>query len=253
MTPDNQIFAELQGISSFLAGIPRRSPYAAPVGYFDQLPQLMLQKIQSADNPQQELAALSPLLAGLSKKSPFTAPDGYFNQVPGEIAEGVSAIEQTNEVPESLHPMLVAARHINPYRVPENYFEQLPALVLQKRPVTGKLIGINKTWLKYAAAAAVIGFVALAGWLYQPKPVVIDTPKSGKELSTEVAIEMNQLSDEAFVEFADSTQLLYNGSTAINDYDDNALDMHVLLEEVSDGALQQYLGEEPAKANLLNN
>jgi hypothetical protein len=236
MAPDNQIFTELQGISSYLAGIPRRSPYAAPVGYFDQLPQLMMRKIQSADNPQQELAALSPLLAGLSKKSPFTAPDGYFK-----------------EVLETLPPLLAAARHINPYRVPENYFAQLPALVMQKRPVTAKVIGMNKTWLKYAAAAAVIGFVALAGWLYQPKAVVISTPKSGNELSTEVAIEMNQLSDEAFVEFADSTQLLYNGSTAINDDEDNTLDMHVLLEEVSDGALQQYLGEEPAKANLLNN
>ncbi|ULQ52492.1 hypothetical protein [Flavihumibacter fluvii] len=250
MTPDNTILAELQGISPYLAGVPRLAPYAAPVGYFAELPDLLLQRVKLSDDPKQELLGISLILASLSKKSPFSAPAGYFEQVPEEVNAGISAIEQTKEVLESLHPLLESVRYVNPYSAPENYFEELPALLLEKRPQQAKILGFGKSWFNYAAAAAVIGLVAIAGWLYQPQPVESDN-NSGLVIQLEQ--EINQLSDEAIFEYADSTQQLFNGSTANNDDDLNTIDMHILLEEVSDGALQQYLSDQPGKANFINN
>lgn len=250
MKPDNTILSELRDISPYLAGLPRQVPYAAPLGYFENLPGILLQKAKLPEEPGLELQGLSPLLAGISKKSPFRAPEGYFGQIAEEVTAGVSAIEQTREVLESLHPLLETARKINPYRVPDQYFDEFPAIVLEKRPKPGKIIGIGKKWFSYAAAAAIIGLVAIAGWLYRPQGM---QPVDNNGLSLQLEKEMNQLSDEVIFNFADSTRQLFNGSTANNDEDFNDLDMHILLEEVSDGALQQYLKEQPGKANLFNN
>lgn len=250
MTPNPNISAELQGISPYLAGLAQQVPYAVPVGYFDQLPEQLLQLVKTADDPSAELAELSPFLSGLARKTPFSAPPGYFDQVPDEVSAGISAIEQTAEVLETLHPILAAAKHINPYRVPVNYFEELPAILLEKRPQQGRVIGINKNWFKYAAAAIIIGFVALASWLYKP---VATTMPADNALALQLEQEINQLSDDAIFNFADSTELLLQGSTANNDELLDATDIHILFEDVSDGALQQYLAEQPGKAILFNN
>lgn len=251
MTPDNNIFPELKGISEYLAGLNRQLPYAAPVGYFEQLPAIILEMAKKSEDPQQELAALSPLLAGLSKKSPFSTPEGYFDQVSDEVNAGVSGIEQTREVLESLHPLLEGVRSVNPYKVPDNYFEELPAIIAGNRPQEAKLVQFGRKWFTYAAAAAIIGLVALAGWLYQPSSVKF--PEDTGALTFSLEQEINQLPDAAIFDYADSTASLFNGSTANNDDELNESDMHILLEEVSDGALQQYLKDQPGKANPFNN
>jgi hypothetical protein len=251
MTPDKNIITELQGISPLLAASSRQLPYAVPAGYFDQLPVLILQKLKMAEDPDEELKVLSPLLAGMSKKLPFSVPGRYFEQVTSEASAGISAITQTNEVLENLHPLLESVRKINPYQVPENYFDELPAILLEKKPQPAKLISFSRKWITYSVAAAIIGLLVLAGWLY--KPTVIKPVDANNGLVIQLEQDMNQLSDEAFLEFADSTQVLFNGSTANNDDELNDSDMHVLLEEVSDGALQQYLKEQPGKAILFNN
>lgn len=251
MTPDKNIVPELKGISEYLAGLNRQLPYAVPVGYFEQLPAIILEMAKKSEDPQLELAGLSPLLSGLSKKSPFSTPEGYFDQVPDEVNAGVSAIEQTREVLESLHPLLEGVRKVNPYKVPDNYFEELPAIIAGKRPKEAKLVQFGRKWFTYAAAAAIIGLVALAGWLYQLSAGKV--PADTGALAFRLEQEINQLPDAAIFDYGDSAESLFNGSTANSDDDLNDSDMHILLEEVSDGALQQYLKDQPGKANPFNN
>src|SRR5690348_12170647 len=100
MTPGKNILSELKSLSPYLAGLARQLPYAAPPGYFEQLPGTLLQKAKQPDDPKQELKELSVLLASLPKKSPFSIPDDYFNQVPEELTAGISAIEEAKEVLE---------------------------------------------------------------------------------------------------------------------------------------------------------
>ncbi|MBZ5858088.1 hypothetical protein [Flavihumibacter profundi] len=245
MTPDNPILAELQGISPALALAPRQLPYAVPVGYFESLPGLILNRVKFTDHPMEELTSLSPLLAGVSKKLPYRLPEGYFEQITDEINAGVSAIEQTKEVLETLHPVLEAARFSNPYRVPENYFEELPAILLEKIPQPGRLISISQRWFRFAVAASLAGCIAIAGWLYYGQSSTYNTVNGS--LAVQLEQEISQLSDQAIFEFADSTQAIFYGSTANNEEEINASDMHIMLEEVSDDALQQYLSDQPGK------
>jgi hypothetical protein len=253
MTPDKTIEAELNSISPLIAGLPRQLPYRVPAGYFNQLSGLLLEKVRAADQaePASELAALSPLLAGLSKKPPFSIPEGYFEKIGEEVSSGLSGILQTNEVLETLPALLFTARNINPYTVPAAYFEQFPHKMLGKVKVSAPVVSIKKHWLQYAAAAIVAGIIAIGAWLYfQPSVSDLAVPA---DMALDLHKEIDQLSDQTILEYADSTQSLsFSNSMASND-ELNGPDIHFLLEDVSDGDLQEYLIEQQGKVILLNN
>jgi hypothetical protein len=169
MNPENPIRAELAAWGSPLAEAPGQLPYAAPLGYFETLPDILLSRVRAqfaTDLPAAELEAISPLLAGLSRKMPYQLPDGYFQRVPDELEAGISALAQAREALEDLHPILTAAKGLNPYQVPAQYFEEFPALMLEKMRTPAKVIGISRRWIRYMAAAALTGLVVLAGWIY---------------------------------------------------------------------------------------
>lgn len=254
MNPENPIRAELAAWGSPLAELPRQLPYAAPLGYFESLPEILLNRIQGSsadDPPAAELEVISPLLAGISRKMPYQLPEGYFQEVPKEAEAGVSALEQAREALEDLHPLLTAAKGLNPYKVPELYFEEFPALMLEKTQRPAKVIGINRRWIRYMAAAALTGLVVLTGWLYTNQHS--SSTNNGNHLAAisglplELQQAFDQISDEAILSFADSTEILTIGSTASSADELDPSDIHVLFEEVSDDALQQYLKEQPGK------
>ena len=252
MKRDNTILEELREISRQVADLSHSLPYKVPEGYFDSLPERILERVHALDagDPSTELQALSPLLAGLPKKLPYTVPEGYFEKVPEEANAGLSGIMQANDILEDLPgPLLESLRHINPYSVPENYFDLFPQQVLNKVKGKGRIINITGKWSRYAAAAAVIGLVALAGWWFVFAPKSVSPGENIIVKQTQRAID--KLSDETILEFADPTTMLYYGSTASSD-DLNDENMHYLFDDVSDEALQQYLADQPDKA-LLNN
>ena len=207
-----------------------------------------------AQDAADELAELSPLLASLSKKSPFSLPEGYFDQVPGEINAGISGLIQANDIlEEALTPMLESARHRNPYSVPQGYFEQFPSSLLNKinRPATGggTIINMGARWVKYAAAAVVTGVIALSTWLYyNPSP-----GSATNGLAAQLQQEMDNISDEAILEFTNPTTSVYYGTAANGAIDLTNEDLHYMLGDVSDEALQQYLAEQSGKSGSLNN
>jgi hypothetical protein len=256
MNPENPIRAELAAWGSPLAEMPGQLPYAAPVGYFDTLPEILLKRVQGTEEPAAELASISPLLAGLSRKMPYQLPEGYFHQVPEELQAGISALEQAKEALEDLHPILTAAKGLNPYRVPEQYFEEFPALMLEKTRTPATIIGINRSWVRYMAAAALTGLILLAGWLYtrqQTLPAIDGNQVAANTgLPADLKQAFNQISDEAIMNYADSTEILSIGSTASSTDELDPSDIHVLFEEVSDDALQQYLKEQPGKPLYAN-
>jgi hypothetical protein len=253
MKPDKTIEAELKAISPLLAGLPKLLPYIVPVGYFEQLPLKLLEKVrrEEMDKPSDELAALSPLLAGLSKKSPYSIPEGYFERIPEEVNAGLSGILQTNEVLEFLSPALLSARNINPYTVPAGYFSQFPEKMLGKLKTNSPVISINRRWLQYAAAAVIAGIIVIGSWLYF-KPSTPDFSMSAG-MAFDLHKEIHELSDQSIMEFTDSTESLnFNNNVASND-DLNGSDIHFLLEDISDSDLQEYLSEQQGKVILLNN
>ena len=77
----------------------KHNPYNVPQGYFDQLAETILKKVKAteAGSPEEEMETLSPILSKLNKKVPYTVPAGYFEELAGNVTDGAKAIELVNE------------------------------------------------------------------------------------------------------------------------------------------------------------
>jgi hypothetical protein len=258
MTPDLNIENELKDLAPALIGKQFPLPYTVPVGYFEHFPQRMLQLVKQAE-AKEEIAVISPLLAGLSKKMPFTVPEGYFDQAEQSF-ENISISELSPG--SSLHRI----KKTGPYAVPEGYFEELPQQLLRKvqsgntagnathaAPLGSgaKVISLGRSWIRYAAAAVVTAVLALAGWLYfRPASDSLGVnPAFVKQLDKEI----REISDEEILEFTNPTSTIYYGTAVLAPGELSGSEVHDLLGDVSDEALQQYLQEFNGKnANSMN-
>lgn len=264
MRANKTIHEELESISKTAAGMPHQLPYGVPSGYFEAFPDKMLALARTSSGiatfgSQEELESISPLLAGLSRKTPFSVPEGYFDQVAGEVQSGISALEETKELLETLSPELESTRYLSTYRVPEHYFLDFPGRMLERvrqdstaaqvaenSPTSkGKVLQLGSHWLRYAAAAAITGIIALTAWWYQQN----QTNDLNDKLPGQLQAQIDQLSDEAIYEYADSIQSAYMGTSTANNSELNEPVFRYLLEDVSDEALQRYLStNDPANA-----
>ena len=75
---------DTESVSPF-AELTKTAPFSMAEGYFEQLPDQIMQKVRS-EEVADELADISPLLAGAPKTMPFSVPTGYFNQLDTQIA-----------------------------------------------------------------------------------------------------------------------------------------------------------------------
>lgn len=163
MKENFNILSELNELNSSLAGKAATNPYTVPAGYFDNLVEKVLLRIQSegAISTEEELRTLSPFLHTISRQMPYSVPDDYFAQLPERI---LALTKQTAaEELESLSPFLSGLKKENPYSVPQGYFENIPAPVEENQPAT-KVVSLRRSkWMRLAVAAAFIGMAAVAG------------------------------------------------------------------------------------------
>jgi adenylate kinase len=103
------------------------APGEVPAGYFEQLPEQILQRVRTAE-VKEELETLSPLLAEAPKSVPLTVPPDYFNQLSQQILQKIN----TDTAPEELPSFLAEMPGAFPMSAPDGYFNSLPALILQK-------------------------------------------------------------------------------------------------------------------------
>ena len=108
----NDIVKELKEIVPGFNLPPTPPPYGVPAGYFENLPEQVMQRIrtQEADPVQEELEALSPLLATARRQQPLSAPEGYFNDLATRILAGVS---QAQEAPARIVPIRSRRRYLS--------------------------------------------------------------------------------------------------------------------------------------------
>ncbi|WEK36420.1 MAG: hypothetical protein P0Y53_02815 [Candidatus Pseudobacter hemicellulosilyticus] len=254
MESRNEILNELQPLSPMLAAAPRNLPYQAPDGYFGQLPELLLQRVRAleADTAADELTALSPLLAGLSKKTPLSLPEDYFSGLTEQAMAGVQALDvvqsalEQEPVTEDTLPPLLAGLHTRPlYTVPTGYFEAFPERMLQQLRTAGpqstparvvSMGGVRK-WMRYAAAAVVVGILGLSAWWFL-RPA--DAPAPG---NTAMAAAVEKVSDDELLQYLDgeSNSALLSYENGAGSDEISSTDMQDLLADVSDEELQQYL------------
>lgn len=204
------ILNELMEISPVLARLERVNPYTAPAGYFEGLDEHLLTIAKIEEH--------TPELQSIAMKNPMQVPEGYFDSLAGSILGKIKAAENQSADDElrSLSPMLYAMDKVNVYTVPAGYFETLSDDLLNKvsPKEEAKVVSFSQRksirWMRYAAAAMVIGLVGMfAFFLIKPNPgkkldaVVkqgIDYAKNNK-----FDEELNKTSDDAIASYLDKT------------------------------------------------
>lgn len=86
--------------------LPADAPFTAPEGYFNALPEQIMQRIRAANADaepvQEELAALSSLLAAAPRPQPQSVPSGYFEKLPERV---MAAIAEERAIPAKVVPL----------------------------------------------------------------------------------------------------------------------------------------------------
>jgi len=245
MTQKDNILQELNELQSSLANAGFQNVYQVPGEYFDTLADQVLNRIKAleTENASEELSYLSPLLKSVSKKMPYSVPANFFNisderimQIVNGENNGLTAHEELME----LSPLLSGIKKEMLYSVPAGYFENIGSAVKTETAKTAKVISMTgHNWFRYAAAAVVIGIVAVSGFFLFIKKDKIDPKTQSAEWVKKNLKKVSTNEIDSFVQL--TTPLLANAETK-NDSKDK-MDVQELMKDISDKDIQQFLDD----------
>jgi len=250
MTNRNTILNELRDLDSTLGNLSPQNLYSVPYGYFEGLPTQIMNRIKAleATNAKDELEFLSPLLSNVSKETPYSVPDGYFQSLTGSLLYSVNnnADQTSDEEIETLSPLLGSLKNKNPYSVPAGYFESLETKTVQKdsfgEKEQVKVISFTKRrWYRMAVAAAVIGIVALTGFLLiNKKNSTISDQQAGKWVKNNV---INKVSPEKIDEFVTLVTPNNNQKTIEENKAADEAEVKELMKDVPQKEIDEFLND----------
>ncbi|MBK5271460.1 MAG: hypothetical protein JJE22_10645 [Bacteroidia bacterium] len=249
MAQNNNILQELHELNSVLAGKNIQHVYTVPDGYFEGLADQVMNRIKAleAKNAYEELSYLSPMLNNISKGMPYSVPDGYFETCEETLMQTVresSDYQTPKEELESLSPLLGSLKKQMPYSIPQDYFENLNKrpLVIPNTKSETKIVSItSRKWFRYAAAAMVVGIIALAGFLYFGQKSS-DPVKSFAKFEKKLDKEIKTTSDKDLSEFVQQfTDAGLSGDEKVQNNPKE--DMKQMLKDVSDNELKEFIQE----------
>jgi hypothetical protein len=244
MTNRNDILNELKELRSNLTVHPLENIYSVPKGYFEGFASQVLARIKAmeAADAKEELGHLSPYLDGLLKTNPYKVPAGYFESLEERLKSVVhvtAEFENADEELETFSPLLKGLKKENPYTVPQGFFENLSAPVVKET----KVVSItSRKWFKMAAAAVVIGIVAISGVLIlKQNKVNID-----KDPHAWVEKNMKKVSTEKIDEFIKLAEKETNFDGTVASTTNKPDDIKELVKDIPENELQDFLKDTEA-------
>jgi hypothetical protein len=252
MSVNKEILNELMEISPLLAEMERVNPFDVPAGYFEGLDSHMLAMAKASE--------YSSALQGIAMKNPMQVPEGYFDSLAGSILEKIKA-EETQSVDDELRglsPMLYSLDKVNLYEAPTGYFKNLADDLLSKvsPKEEAKIISFSQRktikWMRYAAAAVVIGFVGLLSFFFTRGDKLDAVVKEGILFARENKFdeELNKTSDEAIASYLQKTSDEADALQMVASVDDSQLPTEEDL--LSDEKLMDELLNEIENKNTTN-
>jgi len=245
MTQKDNILQELNELQSSLVNAGFQNVYQVPGGYFDTLADQVLNRIKAleAENASEELGYLSPLLNSVSKKMPYSVPAGFFNLSDEKIMQlvrgennGLTADEELKE----LSPLLSGLKKEMPYSVPAGYFENIRSAVNTETANPAKVVSMpGRKWFRYAAAAVVIGIVAISGFFLFIKKDKIDPKTQSAEW---VKKNLKKVSTDEIDSFVQLTTPVLASAETKNESKDK-IDVQELIKDIPDKDIQQFLDD----------
>lgn len=251
MNEHSNILKETQAISPLVAGIGNQTPYRTPDGFFDAFPMEMIHQLKTeglgSNEHKNELSNLSPLLASVEPVTPYTAPEGYFPSLHQSTLEGVKAVDFVQETLNNPSVLAQPESRQTPYAVPEGYFETLPGILqsrLPAQPVPAPVVRMH--WMRYAVAVALLGVVAVGGWLGW---LAIQSPDPSTEW-VQVQQQIQSVNDEELAAFIQQQNPLIQTDLALSDETLTDSDIQSILSEYADEELLEFM-EGTAEANRI--
>lgn len=241
------IIQELNELESNLSGTISHPLYAVPEGYFDGFAAQVLNRIKAMNSADavEELGYLSPMLSSISKDLPYAVPQGYFDGLADAVLKNVHTKEDyqtADEELESLSPLLSSIGKKVPFSVPQGYFENFQVDIAPAEKKQAKVIQMNaggsRKWFRYAAAAVVIGVVAITGVLF----FGADNPVSGDNPYKTVKREMKEVSTNDINEFIKATDEGNIQNQAIT-ASIQSNEIKELMKDISEKDIQNFLNE----------
>jgi hypothetical protein len=242
MNSRDAIQQELKDLRSSLPTTNNEQPvFTVPEGYFENLAASVLAKVknQSSVPAAAELAELSPVLAAIPRQTPYRVPEDYFQH----LATDLPALVNDEALPEFL-----THTKQTPYQVPTGYFDGLAAQVAAKvaKP-KAKVVSISTRFMRYAAAAAVIGVIAVATFFYAGgNRNSLDPAKQPDAWVAQKLKNISKQDIEAFLKTADVS--FGNNELAKGSHSD----ARQMLRDVSTTDLDAFLKELPAEQTHIN-
>ncbi len=236
MTRNTNILNELNELNSSLVNVNTQNVYTVPVGYFDGLAVIVLNRIKAmnAENAVEELSYLSPILSNISKQTPYTVPAGYFDSLAETALHSVregSDYQTAKEEIETLSPLLSGLKKQIPYSVPQGYFDDIAEKTA--KPVVKVVSIAHRSWFKYAAAAVVVGIITLFG-------ISINSKKSNDPIAG-VQRDFKKMDDAQKDELIDFLNAGMSGKeTAQINTDNKSQEIKTLLQDISDEELKDF-------------
>lgn len=159
---------------------------SVPEGYFDNLASAIMSRIKKEASEENEYSAT---LAGIRNRNVFTVPAGYFEELSSNIMNRINSenmnkvFAETNEISATV----AAIGNRNVFTVPAGYFNDIAENISNKIDPPAKIVPMNgfRKFYKYAAAAAVMGFIALSAVF------ILNKKDNGFVLTAETAIAMD--------------------------------------------------------------
>ena len=230
MKNNDIIVNELIELSPAVANINRKNVYSVPSGYFIDLAEYLLAFVKEHS----EKSTLS------SSATPFKVPDAYFDGLPNEI---LNKIKQQHSVQSDVErelaeiaPLLNTISKTPVYSIPHGYFEKLEA---RKDGSKAKVVSISKgsRFVRYAAAAAITGLVAIGGIFYANNDSSDHSLAAAPTFSQE---QVKQLSDEEIVSYLNTDPAATDVTITNNDKERELLNY---TKELTDEEILNFLEE----------
>ena len=194
---NQDIIQELSDLGSNLQDVSKNI-YSVPLGYFEGFSEQMLSIIKTNES--------MTWLSSLPGKTPFHVPSTYFNELDQRIMEIIRShpdYQTSSEEIESVSPLLSSITKRPVYSVPKGYFENFKPGVEEKKET--KVVSITgRKWLRYAAAAVIVGVILMAGLIQFNNRNGDSAGKSLANFEKEVKKINDVKSTENLIDFMDS-------------------------------------------------
>ena len=211
---------------------PVAVPYTVPVGYFDALSEMILERIS----------------IGLPNKvNVFTVSEKYFKELPDAILQVVRHLEVDDELHE-VAPFLQSIPKTNPYQTKASPLVDVQAIMNhQAEGDSGKVVTMpavrKNLWMRYVAAAVMIGVLVIAAFIYNSNQTLtsINTDSYAR---MDVSNEISKISEEELTNYLSSAEKLVIATADRESLQiDELPDVNDHLDYMSDDELNQYLEE----------